>query len=61
MEQTVRLRMLDRAVQQLGAAELARRLGVTEETLRAWLAGHATMPERKALLLVDVLDEISAP
>jgi hypothetical protein len=53
--------MLDRALGQLGAGELARRLGVTEETLHTWIAGHATMPERKAMLLVDVIDEISAP
>ena len=61
MDHTVRRKMLDRALGQLGAAELARRLSVTEDTLRMWIAGHATMPERKAMLLVDVIDEISAP
>jgi DNA-binding transcriptional regulator YiaG len=53
--------MLERAMEQLGAADLAQRLGVTEETLRAWRAGHATMPQRKAMLLVDLIDEISNP
>ena len=41
----------------IGMAELAARLKVPEDTLRAWRNGHATMPERKFLVLVDILTE----
>jgi hypothetical protein len=40
--------------------ELARRLKATEATVGAWRDGHASMPERKFLLLVDLLDELDA-
>src|SRR5437016_313715 len=34
------------------------RLQVPPELIQTWINGHATMPERKFLRLVDVLDEI---
>ena len=52
------VRCLDVAERYLGMEELCRRLVVPEATIRAWRAGHATMPEYKFLRLVDVLTEL---
>jgi len=51
-------RALQRAEGLLGLKELARRLKATETTVGAWRDGHASMPERKFLVLVDLLDEL---
>jgi len=53
-------RALQRAEKILGMGELARRLKATENSVMAWRDGHASMPERKFLVLVDLLDEIDA-
>ncbi len=53
-------RALQRAERILGLKELALRLRATEATVMAWRDGHASMPERKFLSLVDLLDEIDA-
>jgi hypothetical protein len=45
----------------LGLEETARRLRAPADLVKAWAAGHATMPERKQRLLLDLLDEISGP
>ena len=50
---------LARAIARLGLEETARRLRAPAELVRAWADGHATMPERKHRLLLDLLDEIS--
>ena len=50
---------LERALARLGLEETAKRLRAPSELVRAWAAGHATMPERKEALLLDLLDEIS--
>lgn len=50
---------LERAVRQLGVEEVARRLRSPADLVQAWADGHATMPERKHALLLDLLDEIS--
>jgi len=34
------------------------RLGSPAESIKAWSLGHATMPERKFLALVDILTEL---
>jgi len=52
------LRSIEVAESKLGSAELARRLTVPQETLRAWRDGLATMPEYKFLRLVDILTEL---
>jgi hypothetical protein len=42
----------------LGMEALAERLRAHPDTIRAWRDGHATMPERKFLLLVDILTDL---
>jgi len=51
-------RALAVAERRLGIEELAARLTAHHTTVAAWRDGHATMPERKFLLLVDVLTEL---
>jgi hypothetical protein len=51
-------RALERALRALGPDELSTRLQSPPELIQTWINGHATMPERKFLRLVDVLDEI---
>jgi len=53
--------LLAEAARRLGREELARRLKVPEALLDTWMNGHATMPERKFIALVDLLDHLSAP
>ena len=52
------MRGLEIAEKHLGIAELSKRLGDPETTIRAWRFGHAEMPEYKFLRLVDILNEI---
>lgn len=54
----VMARALERALKALGPDALSARLQVPPELIQTWINGHATMPERKFLRLVDVLDEI---
>jgi hypothetical protein len=42
----------------LGRAELATRMKVPESLLEAWIGGHASMPDRKLLLLAELLDQL---
>ena len=58
MAETVRQRLLGYLIQRLGRAEAANRLKATEDMLEAWHAGHATMPNRKLLVLADLIDEL---
>ena len=51
-------RALERALRALGPEELSARLQSPPELIQTWINGHATMPERKFLRLVDVLDDI---
>lgn len=55
MPDTLRLEALRRAVKLIGRDEMARNLGIDETLLTIWMAGHATIPERKFLLVIDVL------
>ena len=48
---------LEVAEKHLGIEELCRRLGGPDST-KAWRFGHATMPDHKFLLLVDILTEL---
>jgi hypothetical protein len=50
---------LERALKQLGQDEVAKRLRAPADVVQAWADGHATMPQRKEGLLLDLLDEIS--
>ena len=51
-------RALERALNALGPDDLSARLQVPAELIQTWINGHATMPERKFLRLIDLLDEI---
>ncbi|HTM58775.1 MAG TPA: hypothetical protein VL199_00330 [Burkholderiales bacterium] len=57
-DQEVMARALERALKAIGPDLLSTRLQVPPELIQTWINGHATMPERKFLRLVDVLDEI---
>jgi len=46
------------AVARIGRGELARRLNTPESLLEAWMGGHASMPDRKLLLLAELLDKL---
>ena len=41
----------------MGMEELAIALKVPRHLLEAWMEGHATMPNRKVLMLIDALEE----
>jgi len=49
---------LARALKTLGPVALSLRLDATPELIEIWESGHAAMPDRKVLMLIDVLDEI---
>lgn len=49
---------LEIAEKHLGIEELAVELGAPATLIQAWRMGHATMPERKFLKLVDILSAI---
>jgi hypothetical protein len=51
-------RALERALKALGPDGLSARLQVPPELIQTWINGHATMPQRKFLRLIDLLDEI---
>ena len=55
------VRALEQALKALGPDALSARLTVPPELIQTWINGHATMPERKFMRLVDVLQEISHP
>jgi len=57
MSRTTRQRLLNQAIQAMGQDALAARLNVPKHLLHVWLNGIATMPDKKFLLLADVLDE----
>ena len=48
-------RGLEIAEKYLGMEELSVQLGAPVTLIQAWRLGHATMPERKFLRLVDIL------
>lgn len=43
----------------MGSDELAVRLKIPHHLLEAWMNGHAIMPDRKLVLLANVLDQFS--
>ena len=57
-DREVMARALERALKAIGPDELSTRLKAPPELIQTWINGHATMPERKFLALVDLLDEI---
>ena len=43
----------------MGKEELAIRLNVPQDLLKAWLSGQVTMPDRKLIPLANVLEQFS--
>lgn len=58
VDQTVTKRALGRALKLLGPDELSKRLGAPPELIQTWLNGHATVPERKVMALIDLIDQM---
>lgn len=46
------------AAKRIGREELARRLNVPDTLLTAWMSGHAAMPDRKLLVLAELIDQL---
>ena len=61
MTETTKQRLLREAAQLMGQRELAQRLRVSEAQLEGWIVGEARMPDRKLLVLADVLDSWATP
>ena len=60
MSQARRQALLRRAVELIGKKDLANRLGVTQGVLDGWLTGYLLMPDRKFLVLTDVLSKLDS-
>jgi hypothetical protein len=56
---SVRQRLLKYAEERIGRTELAHQLKVSEPLIEAWLKGAASMPNRKLLILADLIDSFS--
>jgi len=56
--ETTKQNLLRMAAGRLGSDELAKRLNIPESLLQAWIGGHASMPDRKLLLLAELLDQL---
>ncbi len=50
--------MLQIGVKHSGKAVLATKLNATPDLIDRWINRHATMPDRKVLALIDLLDEL---
>lgn len=57
MADTSRREMLRRAVDLASLGEVAMALKIPPELVQAWMSGHASMPDRKLLLLADFLEK----
>jgi transcriptional regulator with XRE-family HTH domain len=54
--ETTKQRLLREAATLMGRRELAQRLKVSDAQLDEWISGTGKMPDRKLLVLADVLD-----
>jgi hypothetical protein len=43
----------------MGMEELCIALKVPRHLVEAWMSGHASMPDRKLMLLIDALDKLA--
>ena len=59
MATTTKQELLRRAVKLMGHDELALRLKVPAPLLEAWMRGASSMPDRKLILLANILDQFS--
>ena len=53
--------LLRKAAGLMGREELAAALKVPTSLLDAWISGHAAMPDRKLVVLADILDRFGRP
>jgi hypothetical protein len=58
---TTKQQLLRRAVDLAGLSEVAQALKAPTNLVEAGMSGHATMPDRKLLLLADFLDRLGRP
>jgi len=56
--ETTKQNLLRMAAERMGPPELAKRMNVPQSLLDAWMGGHASMPDRKLLLLAELLDQL---
>jgi hypothetical protein len=56
-----KVRLLREAVKLVGIDEVAQRLRTPANVVDLWTRGLATMPDRKVLLLADLLDRFGRP
>jgi hypothetical protein len=59
MGETTKKAMLKRAVERAGMDAVSKRLGAPASLIDDWIKGMATMPDRKFLALVDIIDELN--
>ena len=57
MDHTAKRVLLEQAVRLLGRMKVAKRLGVTEPVIGAWMRGETPMPTINLLILATMLDE----
>ena len=58
MAEQTKQTLLAQAAARLGQGELAKRLNVPPSLLDAWMRGLASMPDRKLLVLADLLEQL---
>ena len=58
MPDTTKQNLLAAAAERIGRADLAKRLSVPESLLEAWMHGQASMPDRKLLVLAELLETL---
>lgn len=61
MSEDTKQRLLREGVRLFGMAELAAQLGSPVSLVDAWIHGKASMPDRKFLLLADLIDRFGRP
>jgi hypothetical protein len=58
---TTKQEILRKAVDLMGIDELAAALKSPAHLVAAWMRGHASMPDRKLLMLADLLEKLGRP
>jgi hypothetical protein len=61
MPEKTKQQLLRRAVALAGMEDVASALKVAPNLVDAWMNGHASMPDRKLLVLADFLDKLGRP
>jgi len=56
MTEEMKRLVLSKAAANFGVLPLAKHLNVHDGQLAAWISGHASMPDRKLLPLIDLIE-----